>query len=90
MFKIGRPGDEELLSLACDIVSTWRSLDLIIGPRKIDSSRLRMITNAYVKLKEWKRSLGSRASYLALARMLDTTLVNMNDLVETYCHDEGK
>ena len=87
---MGQPTDEELFNLADSIESTWRSLAEVIDRRKLDSSRRRMSANAHAKLKEWKRSLGSRATYLALARMLDTTFVNMNYLVEKYCHNEGK
>ena len=87
MFKIGQPRDEELLSLAYDIVLTWRSFDVIVNrtPRtaEIDKSSNAMLI-------DWKKALGYGAGYRVLARVLDTLFINRHDLVERYCHDKGK
>ena len=96
-FKIGQPEKMELFNLANDIVSTWESLANMVfslfctgvkaSAPKIDRSQFRV---AYTMLLNWKESLGSRASYRALARMLNTTIINAHDLVKTHCHDKGK
>ena len=98
-FKIGQPEERELSNLANDIVSTWESLENVVfslfltdvrasppGFDRFDSQ----VGVAYTMLLNWKESLGSRASYRALARMLNTTIINAHDLVKTHCHDEGK
>ena len=85
----------ELSDLAEDIVSTLESLNEIVCPG-VWASPLELdefsseVGKARSMLLNWKESLGSRASYRALARMLNTTIINAHDLVKTYCHDEGK
>ena len=95
IFKTGQPGDEELLCLAYEILSTWKSLDMVVNGTtrtvaEIDELHPREEDKPYAMLKKWKDKLGSTASYGALARVLDTALINRRDLVERYCHDRGK
>ena len=77
MFKIGQPRDEELLSLAYDILLTWRSFDVFVNrtPRTAEID---------------EKALEYGAGYRVLARVLDTLFINRHDLVERYCHDKGK
>ena len=97
-FKIGQPEERELSNLADDIVSTFESFQheilwmwMGIGTtfpdiEKFDFPQEKVRT----LLLDWKKSLGSRASYRALARMLNTTIINAHDLVKKYCHCKGK
>ena len=94
-FKIGQPEKKELFNLADAILLTLESLNEIICigvtalPPEFDgfTSQVEKVRSM---LLNWKESLGSGASYRALARMLNTTIINAHDLVKTYCHDEGK
>ena len=85
----------ELFDLAKDIVLTLESLNEIVypgvraSPPALDGFASQ-VGEACSMLLNWKESLGSRASYRALARMLNTTIINAHYLVKTYCHDEGK
>ena len=95
MFKIGQPEDSELKSLATDIVSTWESYRLFIclgfpSFSVIDKSLLKKADATYFMLKRWRISSGSGANYRALARVLNTTFINVHDLVKKHCHDKGK
>ena len=85
MFKIGQPRDEELLSLAYDILLTWRSFDVFVN-RTPRTEEIDEFSNAM--LIEWKKALEYGAGYRVLARVLDT--INRHDLAERYCHDKGK
>ena len=95
MFKKGQPGDKELLSLSQEFVVNWGSLGMMPS---LTHLTLNYLDEAYpeesyktsVVLREWKDSLGSKASYQALAQLLDIAFTYMRDLVETYCHDKGK
>ena len=97
-FKIGQPEERELFNLADDIVSTFESLQheiwsvwLGIGTTSPDIEELGFPQGKVCTLLlDWKKSLGSRASYRALARMLNTTIINAHDLVKKYCHRESK
>ena len=85
----------ELFDLGKDIVLTLESLNEIVfpeawaSPTELDKF-VSKVGKARSMLLNWKESLGSRASYRALARMLNTTIINAHDLVKTHCHDEGK
>ena len=85
----------ELFDLGKDIVLTLESLNEIVFPEawalpiELDKF-VSKVGKARSMLLNWKESLGSRASYRALARMLNTTIINAHYLVKTYCHDEGK
>ena len=57
---------------------------------EIDESNLEEGNKTYVVLKEWKEAVKSRASYQALAWVLNTAFVNRRDLVEKYCRGKGK
>ena len=95
VFKIGQPEDEELLSLAHEIESIWRSFGLLVGLEaptltEIDERYPRASDKTYAVLRKWKELLGSGASYRALALLLDNAFINGRDLIKTYCHEEGK
>ena len=95
MLKKGQPGDEELLSLSQEFVINWRSLGMISGLKdltlnEIDETNHKESDKTYAVLRKWIESLGSGASYQALALLLDIAFTNRHDLVETYCHDKRK
>ena len=95
VFKIGQPREEELLSLAYDIVLTWRSFDVFVNQTPRTSAEIDKFSNKeevkpHAMLKEWKKALRSGAGYRALARLLDTVFINRHDLVEKYCLGRGK
>ena len=95
MFKIDQPEDLELGRLASDIASTWKSYRSFTRPETrsssdIDKSLPQVIIKTYIMLRNWKRSSGSGANYRALARVLNTTYINVHDLVKKHCHDKGK
>ena len=95
VFKIGQPDDRELLSLAHEIESIWRSFGLLVGIeaptlKEIDKGYSRDSDKTYAVLRKWKESLGSGASYQALALLLDTAFINRHVFEETCCHDKGK
>ena len=95
VFKKGQPKEEELFILAQDMMSTWRSLGVVLNRTtqtlsEIDKSNLEEENKPYVALKEWKEAVKSRASYQALAWVLNTAFVNRRDLVEKYCRGKGK
>ena len=95
VYKKGQPKKEELFRLAQDVISTWRSLDVVVNQTtrilsEIDESKLEEENKPYVVLKKWREALKSRASYQALAWVLNTAFVNRRDLVEKYCRGKGK
>ena len=95
VFKTGEPKEKELLSLAHEIESIWRSFGLLAGLEaptltEIDERYPRASGKTYGVLREWKELLGSGASYRALALLLDNAFINGRDLIKTYCHEEGK
>ena len=95
LFKIGQPRREELLSLAHDIVSFWRTLRGVSCPTPltlaaINTSNSAELDKTYTWLKHQRKELGSRASYQALALKLDERFIRMHHLVKRYCHDKGK
>ena len=95
MFKKGQPDDRELLSLAHEIESIWRSFGLLVGLEaptltEIDEVNFSDSDKTHAVLRKWKESLGSGASYQALALLLDTAFINRHVFEETCCHDKGK
>ena len=95
VLKEGQPGDEELLSLSQEFVINWRSLGMMSGLtdltlNEIDETNRKESDKTYAVLRKWTESLGSGASYQALALLLDIAFTNRHDLVETYCHDKRK
>ena len=93
-FKIGQPVKSELFNLAEDVVLTWKPLDDIMcigfeASPAVEKSILE-VEEVRSMLLGWKESLGSRASYRELARVLNTTFINAHDLVKKHCHDKGK
>ena len=96
VFKIGQPEDEELLSLAREIESIWRSFGLLVGLEaptltEIDKRYPRALDKTYAVLRKWKELLGSGATYEALAVLLNNAFINRRDLIERFCcHEEGK
>ena len=57
---------------------------------EIDKANNEESDKMYAIPREWKKSLGSGASYEALARLLDEFFIRMHDLKERYCHDKSK
>ena len=95
VFKRDSPTNKELRSLAHDIVSTWRSLGVVMGLKaltlaEIDVAYPKVSDKTYAMLTKWKESLRSGASYVALGEVLDNAFIKRHDLVERFCHDEGK
>ena len=95
MFKIGQQGDEELLSVSQKIVINWRWLGMMSGLthltlNEIDKAKCEESDKMYAVLRKWKESLGSGASYEALAPLLEKCLIHGHGLIERYCHDKGK
>ena len=95
MFKIGQPGDDELLSLSQEFVINWRWLGMMSGLthltlNEIDEAYDEESDKMYAVLRTWKESLGSGASYEALALLLDEFVIPRHDLIERYCYDKGK
>ena len=95
LFKRDQPTNKELRSLAHDILSTWRSLGVVIGLKaltlaEIDATYPKVSDKIYAILTKWKESLGSDATYVALGEVLDNAFIKRHDLVERFCHDEGK
>ena len=93
MFKIDKPGDLELGSLARDIASTWKSYRWFTCPEArflSDVDKTQVVIKTYLMLRNWNSSSGSGATYRALARVLNTTYINVHDLVKKHCHDKGK
>ena len=95
MFKKGRPGDDELLSLSQEFVINWRWLGMMSGLthltlNEIDKANGEESDKTYAVLRKWKESLESRASGEALAQLLDKCFIHGNDLIERYCRDKGK
>ena len=94
MFKKGQPGEDEVLRLSQEFVINWRSLGMMAGLtdltlNKIDKAYRGESDKTYFVLRKWKESLGSGASYRALALLLNMAFTNRHDLVETYCHYKG-
>ena len=95
VFKTGQPEDKELLSLARDIVSFWRTpcfvfcrtTQTLAEISRFHPSKLNL---TYYQLIEWMGASGSRKSYKKLAEFLNTKLKNIKDLEKRYCHDKGK
>ena len=96
VFKTGQPEDEELLNLAHEIESIWRSFGLLVGLEaptltEIDERHPRASDNTHAVLREWKELLGSGATYEALIVLLGDTFINGYDLMERFCsQEEGK
>ena len=95
MVKIGQPEDEELLRLSQKFVINWRSLGMMTGLthltlNEIDEANGKESDKMYAVLRKWKESLGSGASYEALALLLNKCFIHGHDLIEIYCHDKGK
>ena len=95
MFKIGQPGDDELLSLSQEFVINWRWLGLKSGLthltlNEIDEANDEESDKMYALLRKWKESLRSGASYEALALLLAEFDILRHDLIERYCYDKGK
>ena len=95
MVKIGQPEDEELLRLSQKFVINWRSLGMMTGLthltlNEIDEANGKESDKMYAVLRKWKESLGSGASYEALALLLTKCFIHGHDLIEIYCHDKGK
>ena len=87
--------DKEHLNLARNIVSKWKSFGMILGLEaptltEINETFCEESDKMYAVLRKWMESLGSGASYVALADWLDNPLIRRHDLVERYCHDRGK
>ena len=92
--KTGRE-EEELLSLANETPSVWKSLGKIFGLTdltviEIERADCKAPDKIYAVLRKWKESLGSGASYQALARVLDRVLIKRPDLLENYYDGIGK
>ena len=94
MFKKGQPGDDDLMLICAQrgFVIDWKSLGMMLGftnwtLREIDESYL---NKKFGVLRKWRESLGSGASYRAIALLLDIVCTSSHVLVETYCHEEGK
>ena len=95
VFKIGQPGDEELLMLSQKFVINWRWLGMMSGLthptlNEIDEANGEESDKMYAVLRKWKESHGSVASYEALALLLDKCFIHGHDLIERYCRNEGK
>ena len=95
MFKKGQPGDDELLSLSQEFVINWRWLGMMSGLthltlNEIDKANGEESDKTYAVLRKWKESLGSGASYEALALLLDKCVFHGRDLIERCFHDKGK
>ena len=95
VFKTGQPEDQELRSLAHDIVSFWRT-PCFVFRRKIQTlveiSRFHSIelNKTFDKLIKWMEASGSEKSYQELAEFLKINIDNVKDLEKRYCHDKGK
>ena len=57
---------------------------------EIDEANGEESDKMYAVLRKWKESLGSGASYEALALLLNKCFIHGHDLIEIYCHDKGK
>ena len=92
VFKTGQVEDKELRSLAHDLASTWRSLGVVLGLKAPTLTKIGAAypQASYAMLTKWKESLGSGATYVALAEGLDNAFIKRHDLVKRYCHDIGK
>ena len=95
VFKIGQPEDEELHSLSQKIGINWRWLGLKSGLtdltlNEIDEANGEESDKMYAVLRKWKESLGSGASYEALALLLNKCFIHRHDLIVRYFHGKGK
>lgn len=95
MFKIGQPLFGELASITDSIVSAWRPLGMMLGLTdmtliEIDEANHQVSDKVHAVLRKWRESLGSEASYEALADGLDNAFIKRHELVRRYCHDKGK
>ena len=95
MVKIGQPEDEELLRLSQKFVINWRSLGMMTGLthltlNEIDEANGKESDKMYAVLRKWKESLGSGASYEALALLLNKCFIHRHDLIVRYFHGKGK
>ena len=95
MLKKGQPGDDELLSLSQEFVINWRWLGMMSDLRhqtlnEIDKANDKESDKTYAVLRKWKESRGSRASYKALALLLDKCFIYGHNLIERYFHYKGK
>ena len=90
VFKTGQPEDEELRSLAHDIVSFWRTPCFVLRRTTQTSAEInRFHPNELDKLNDGLRE-SWMASYQRLAESLNASLGKTPDLVKRYCHDKGK
>ena len=92
--KTGRE-EEELLSLANETASVWKSLGKIFGLAyptviEIEKADCEAPDKIYAVLRKWKESFGSGASYQALARVLDRVLIKRPELIEKHYDGIGK
>ena len=95
MFKKGQLGEDELLNVSQEFVINWRWLGWLsdlsdMTLNEIDKAYGEESDKTYAVLRKWKESLGSGASYEALALLLDKCVFHGRDLIERYFHDKGK
>ena len=95
LFKTGKPRDDELCSLAHNIVSLWRTIRGVLCPTTrtlaaIDTFNSAELDKTYTWLKHQREELGSRASYRALALKLEERFIAMHHLVNRHSHGKGK
>ena len=57
---------------------------------EIDKANRKVSYKVYAVLRKWKESLGSGASYEALADGLDNAFIKRRELVKRYCHGKGR
>ena len=57
---------------------------------EIDKANVEESDKTYAVLRKWKESLASRASYEALALLLEKCFIHVHNLIERYFHYKGK
>ena len=86
-YKVGVPGDRELLDLSIAIAPKWERVGILLGlsDHEIGDIKINEKDKAYRMLLDWRNTTASLSHYQDLYRALCDNKVRLNSIAKTFC-----
>ena len=86
-YKVGVPGDRELLDLSIAIAPKWERVGILLGLSKdaINDIKINEKDKAYQMLLDWKNTTTSSSHYEDLYRALCDNKVRRSNAAKKFC-----
>ena len=86
-YKVGVPGDRELLDLSIAIAPKWERVGILLGlsDHEIGDIKINEKDKAYRMLLAWRNTTASLSHYQDLYRALCDNKVRLNSIAKTFC-----